>query len=364
MNKRNQTGQSTMTTIVIAISLAMAVLAGLYARANMAGDDAPRPLLTVDTRLIERSQDLVVDHWFSGRVEPRQRLQLASELAGRVERVLVDEGDAVAMGDILLELDVSLLLAERKRLQASLSGIQAERDLATRRLKRQTDLKVDGFSASDTIDGIETSLKLFSAQQATTLAQMESIDIQLQKSVVRAPFAAKVQQRFTDVGAVISPGTPLLELFESGVGELKVGVPVDVARDVYPGEARRVLIHDLQKSATVLSVAPAVDPVTQTVAVRLLLEGNEFRFGEYVNLHLSVPAADTGFWIPNSALVEDERGMWSVFSVNADDRVTRYTANIVYADNRRAFVDINDTDALQVVVSGLNRISTGMVVAH
>lgn len=364
MDTQKQTVRSPLSILVIAIAVSAAILAGLYARANLTGNDSTRPLLTVETQTVERSRDLVVDHWFSGRVEPRQRLQVASELAGKVEQVYVDEGDSVNAGDVLLELDTSILQAERRRLQASLLGIKAERDLATRRLKRQSDLKVDGFSATDTIDEIETSLKRLASEQATLLAQIEGIDIQLRKSVIRAPFDANVQQRLIDVGAVISPGTPILELLEAGVGELKVGVPVDIARVVKAGETQRVLINGSETSAIVLSVAPAVDLVTQTVAVRLELQGSDFRFGEYANLHFATPADTDGFWIPNAALVEDERGMWSVFAVDEEDRITRYTAGIVYADNLRAFVDIDNTNSLNVVVSGLNRVTPGMTVAY
>ncbi len=356
--------RSPVIVLMIAISIAGAVLAGLYARANLATDDDQRVPLTVETKMIERSQDLTVDHWFSGRVEPRQRLQLASELAGKVESIRVDEGDAVKTGDVLLVLDTSLLLAERKQLRAAALGIKAEEDLAKRRLKRQKDLEAQGFSATDTIDEIETSLKLFASRRADILAQLERIAIQLEKSTVRAPFDANIQQRFTDVGAVINPGTTLLELLEAGVAEIKVGIPVDVARAVVAGDSRRVLVNGTTSNATVLSVAPAVDIVTQTVPVRLELQGNDFRFGEYANLHFETQASNAGFWIPNGALVEDERGMWSVFAVNQEDKITRYTASIVYADNRQAFVDINNVESLDVVVSGLNRISPGMLVSH
>lgn len=363
METQEYAGRSPVSVVVIAAAIAAAVLAGLYARANLTGNDAERPPLAVETRFVERGQDLVVDHWFSGRIEPRQRLQVASELAGKVERVYVDEGDVVRAGDVLLALDTSILRSERKRLQASLSGIAAERELAERRLKRQKELKIEGFSATDTIDEIETSLKQLSSRQATLLAQIEGIDIQLEKSVVSAPFDASVQQRLIDVGAVINPGTPILELLESGVGELKVGVPVEVAREIASGDRSRVLINGIETDATVLSVAPAVDLVTQTVPVRLELQGGDFRFGEYANLHFSTTAQNEGFWIPNAALVEDERGLWSVFAVDAENRVTRYAANIVYADNVRAFVDINSKDNLRVVISGLNRVTPGMTVA-
>lgn len=355
--------RSPLSVVVIAMGVTAAVLAGLYARASLSGDDMERPLLTVETQVVEKGQNLIVDHWFSGRIEPRQRLQVASELAGKIERVYVDEGDAVTAGDVLLALDTSILESERRRLQASLSGLQAERELAERRLKRQRELKIDGFSATDTIDEIETSLKQLSSRQATLKAQIDGINIQLEKSVVSAPFDASVQQRFIDVGAVINPGTPILELLESGVGELKVGVPVEVARTLTAGDSSRVLINNNETQATVLSVAPAVDLVTQTVPVRLELQGNDFRFGEYANLHFTTTARDNGFWIPNAALVEDERGLWSVFAVNAENRVTRYSANIVYADNVRAFVGINGQDTLEVVVSGLNRVTPGMTVA-
>lgn len=364
MIRLQQAGQSAIAVTVISLSITLAVLAGLYVRSGFADAETTRPPLTVATHYVNRSQDLVIDHWFSGRVEPRQRLQLASELAGKIDTVRVDEGDSVQIGDILLELDTSILQAERKRLHARLARIKAETELEARRLKRQKDLKIQGFSAIDTIDGIETSLKLFAAERADVLAQVERIEIQLGKSVVRAPFNALVQSRRIDVGAVVSAGTPLIELLEAGVGEVKVGVPVAIARAVKQGEVRRVQVNNEETSATVLSVAPAVDPVTQTVAVRLELKGTQFRFGEYANLHFETTESNEGFWIPNAALVENERGLWSVFAIDEGKRITSYTATILHADNRRAFVDIARTDGLHIVVSGLNRVSPGMVVTH
>ncbi len=358
----NSVTPSPSVLLSIALAATACVLVALYARAHLASSYAEPHPLTVETRQISRTSDLTVDRWYSGKIEPRQRLQIASELAGKVQTVYVDEGGQVAKGDVLLELDKSILNSERKRLQSSLAGLEAERELARRRLARQTDLKADGFSAEDTIDGIETNLKLLAARRETLLAQIERIDIQLDKSVVRAPFDANIQRRLIDVGAVIVPGTPLLELLESGTGEVKVGIPVEVARSVAPGDLHQVQIRDETATARVISVAPAVEGATQTVAIRLQLRDLDFRFGEFVNLHFATPEDGSGFWIPNSALVEDERGLWSIFALDADSTVNKYAASIIYADNRNAFVDISGEDDINLIVSGLNRIAPGMIV--
>lgn len=338
------------------------VVGGLYARANATSGKAGIVPLTVTTDLVMKSNDLVIDQWYAGRIAPSQQLQITSELAGKIEKIYVDEGDVVRAGDVLIELDKSILQADRKRLEAQLTGIRADRGLAERRLKRQQDLEQQGFSTGDRIDEIETSLEQLTAQRTILLAQLERVDIHLAKSDIRAPFSANIQRRFADVGAVVNPGAPMLELLESGIGEIKVGVPVSVAASLKPGEKKALEIREQTAFATVLSIASAVDPVTQTVAVRLVLEGSEFRFGEFVNLQFQTPADGEGFWIPNSALVEVDRGLWSVFAVDDAQIVTQHAASVLYADNERAFVNVSGQEEIRVITTGLNRISPGMKV--
>ena len=354
--------KSPWLVLVAALISAILVVGGLYARASANDQRAAIVPLTVTTNLIQRSNDLVIDQWYAGRIEPSQQLQITSELAGKIEKVHVDQGDVVRAGDILIELDKSILQADRKRLEAQLTGIKVDRGLAERRLKRQQDLEQQGFSTGDTIDEIETSLQQLDAQRSILLAQLERVDIQIDKSDVRAPFDANIQRRFADIGAVVNTGAPMLELLESGVGEIKVGVPVNVAAALEPGDTKALEIRDMTAYAKVLSIAPAVDPVTQTVAVRLILEGNQFLFGEFVNLQFQTPAEGDGFWIPNTALVEVDRGLWSVFALDGEYKVTQHAASVLYADNERAFVEVAGKEELRVVINGLNRISPGMKV--
>ncbi len=352
--------KSPVVVLIIGISVTVAVLSGLYARANLAAATEDRIPLTVETQTIVRSSQLMVDHRFSGRVEPTQQVLLASELAGKIKTVSVNEGDTVKAGDTLLTLDTALLDAERKRLLSSLSGLDAQKSLAARRLVRQQDLQTQGFSAEDTIDEIQTNLKLIAAEQQTLMADIERIDIQLEKSVVKAPFNASIQQRFADVGAVISPGAALLDLMEAGIGEIKVGVPVDIARDIQVGDQHAIEVRGDGGLAEVVSVAPAVNRITQTVAVRLIIRDMDFRIGEFVNLRFGSLEPASGFWIPNTALVEDERGLWSVFVVGADKIVKKYSASVLHADSQRVFIDIDEKESLNVIVTGLNRIAPGM----
>ena len=354
--------RSPLTISIIAVTLTAAVVAGLYARAGINNEGEQKIPLTVQATKVERSEQLIIDRWYAGRVEPTQQVLIASELAGRVEQVFVNEGDVVLEGDTLVALDTSLLTAERKRLISSLSGLEAQRALAKRRLERQSGLRVDGFSAEDTIDEIQTNLKLLDSQQKTLLADIERLDIQLEKSVIKAPFDASIQKRFVDVGAVIDPGAALIDLMESGTGEIKVGVPVESVRLIQIGSKLDVTVRDTVEQATIVSIAPAVDPATQTVAIRLLLQGTAFRFGEFVNVKLARPEDISGFWVPNTALVEDERGLWNLFTIDDDNIVKKYSASIIHADSQQVFVDVGGYEGLNVVVSGLNRIAPGMQV--
>ena len=82
------------------------------------------------------------------------------------------------------------------------------------------------------------------AAQAAVLrrvaAQLESIDVDIEKSRLLAPFAGVVARRFVDEGAVVSAGEPLLRLLEIGHPEVRIGISVALAKSLKVGDERLV----------------------------------------------------------------------------------------------------------------------------
>ena len=114
---------------VVTLSITGAVLAGsayavaigseeLAARAAAVPEPEAAPLIPVTAVPMVAEEGYTVTRRFIGQVEPQKTVDVSFELSGRLEDILVDEGDTVTAGQVLARQDTSLLQSERTRLNA------------------------------------------------------------------------------------------------------------------------------------------------------------------------------------------------------------------------------------------------------
>ena len=244
---------------------------------------APRPV-TVEIAPLVMQESLTVQRTFTGVVEARRTAELSFEGSGRVTEILVEEGQRVEAGEILARLDPAVLRASRaevasrrERLQAQLEELEAgpraeavdaaraevaaleeERALAVLQRDRREGLAERGTIGVEQLDAaraaVDTSDARLRAARAR-LAELENgsrperiaaqrgalgeldagldaIDVQIDKTVMRAPFAGTISARLVDEGAVVSLQMPAVafHLVESGALEVRTGLPEDRGR--------------------------------------------------------------------------------------------------------------------------------------
>ena len=115
---------------------------------------------------------------------------------------------------------------------------------------------------------------------------------------------------------------------------------------------------------TLRSIGADVDPQTLTVlAVLTLPDDTALRVGQTVALEFEERINETGGWLPLTALLEGDKGLWTVLVTkeNADGELitARESVEVVYSEGERVFVRgtvLTDTD---VVSSGMQRLSPG-----
>ena len=142
---------------------------------------------------------------FSGIFRPNKEVRLSAEAKGEITKVMVENGEFVKKGEALLEIDHSLLTLNVKSIDTKLKGIEND-------IKRYRSLV-----ESSSIQGI----KLEKALLARDAAEIEkaTINEQIDKSIVRAPFNGVVTGKLTEEGAFAAPGVPLFQL--SDISRLK-----------------------------------------------------------------------------------------------------------------------------------------------
>jgi multidrug efflux pump subunit AcrA (membrane-fusion protein) len=363
---------------------------------------------------------------YTGTIVARRKTDLAFELPGKVVQVLFDVGDEVNAGAPLAALDVDHLKTKREELVARQAQAQSVLDELTagarqetiamaqaevRRLASQTELLeiqhtrlkrlLESNAVSrDEYDVTHYSLQARRAEFAAAKHKLEEltngtrperiaaqdaarkqlsvqivdVDVDLEKSVLRAPFAGKIGARFADEGKVVQAGTPVFQLLEAHVLEAWVGVPRHKAKQLNVGEERSITIESAAYEARVSAVLPTVDRDTHTQTVILDLPeiaSQAVADGQVVRLQLEARVAEEGMWVPTTALEKSSRGLWSCYvlekskDTSADPgtfRIARRYVELLHSDGARAFVRGTIGPDEKIVSGGTHRNVPGQLV--
>ncbi|SOD93550.1 efflux RND transporter periplasmic adaptor subunit [Caenispirillum bisanense] len=361
----------------IAAAVAVVVLAvggaGLVAASVGPAPDAPAATaarLPVAALQVEPQAGHTVTDRFLGRLEPARRSTLAFEQPGLVTEILVEEGAAVAAGAVVARLDDAALLARRDQLAAQRDQVAADLDLARRTLDRQRTLRDQGHTPAQRYDEARLAAQALTARLAETDAALRAVRIDLDKAVLRAPFAGTVGPRLLDEGTVVGAGAAVVDLLETGRPRARVGVSPEVAAQLLPGAPVRLLVGGRPVPAEVLAVRPDLSGATRTVPVLVTVDAAlDGGFGDTVELHVDRTIPAPGAWVPLTALVEARRGLWSVFVLRPDGAtaeaglsVVRESVEVLHVEGDRAYVAGPLSSGDRLVAAGAHRVVPGQSV--
>jgi membrane fusion protein (multidrug efflux system) len=297
-----------------------------------------------------QTQDWVGTLVATGSISAAKGVTVSNDAPGVVAAIRFDSGDVVKQGQILLELDSSV---ER----ANLSSAIARRDLAQVNTDRSKVLFGKDAIAKSDVDTNEATLR-------SAIADVGALQAQIDRKIVRAPFAGKLGIRAVNLGQYLNPGTMItvLQAVEAVYADftlpqqkleiVKVGMPVKVQTD-----AGAVL------DGTIAAVDPTLDTATRTLRVRAALpnQSEKLRPGMYVNVAVILPGNQSVVAAPQTAVVHAPYGD-SVFVVEDKDggKVARQQF-VRLGEARGDFVAILDgvTAGQELVVEGAFKLRNG-----
>ena len=357
-------GRLFLTAAFIAVA-GGAVVGGrtlLADRAQAAPLANPAPAMPVETRRIALKDHHVADRRFSGQFEARQRTGLSFERPGTLDAVLVREGDAVSIGQVVARLDTRLLRAEETRLDASRASMAARLELSRRTNARQAELRARGFATEQTVDDTSLELVGLEADIAGIDAAREAVTIELSKAELRAPFAGIVDDRALDTGAVAAAGVPVLSLVETAPPRFRVVLDPALADLLVEGEDAVIDVDGMRLPGRLSRLAPSLDPMTRgrTVWFDVVIGPMppDLTTGE-VELTRRIDVA--GAWVPLSALRPGPQGTWTLLVVK-DGIVGVEAAEVLHLEGERAFVRGTFEDGTAYLPGGTNRVVPGQSV--
>ena len=145
---------------------------------------------------------------------------VTAQLAALVDAVLHDVGASVEKGDLLIRLDdanAELALAQAR---ASLAALDAQVLEATLRADNAEELLERNFISDEELVARRAALAVVEANREAQRVAVEAAELDLSRTMIRAPFDAVITDRQAQVGGYVQPGTALLTLSQQGNREV------------------------------------------------------------------------------------------------------------------------------------------------
>jgi multidrug efflux pump subunit AcrA (membrane-fusion protein) len=378
--------------------LALLPLAGCGPKAPLAADQPVPVRVRVPNRVRQP-----VSVAASGAVEANVTAQSAFQIAGRVARVFVEDGQAVSKGQVLAELDSTDYNNAYVAAQGQADAAQAvnrkaqegprSQELEQARIdyeqwqdqytrmkflydhkslpandfkkieagyqaaRQRYDMAKQGTRAQDK--------EAASGQYRAAAAQMHEAGKRLGDTKLRAPIAGFVGMRRIDVGDTVGAGIPVISVLDLNPVKVRVAVPEAEIGKVHEGSRAVVTIPSLdsrQFEGTVEAVGVAADPASRTYVVKIAVPNPErlLRAGMVSETRILGTAMIDAITVPGSAIVHDPQGVAQVY-VYSPERQRVYARRVEVGKLISDEVEILSglTGNEQVVVAGQQNVREG-----
>lgn len=197
----------------------------------------------------------------------KQDAFLSAQISAQIERINVEVGDQVEVGDTLVELDCSIYQAQLNTQNAALGEIDVQLSLASDQYRRAKRLNEAGNLGEEGLQQRATELEALQARRVVQEQQVKVAQISVDRCVVTAPFAGVVTERTAQLGALAAPGSPLMRLVQLADAELSARVPPTQAFDTDQMLSFDYLTREYPAQLRV--VLPVVDSRQRTQELRL-----------------------------------------------------------------------------------------------
>lgn len=249
----------------------------------------------------------------NGTINPVTLVSVGTQVSGTVKKLYVDFNSKVKKGQILLELDDSLLAAQVRQSEASVQSAKASLDLANANEKRTRDLFALEYVAQQDLDTAIQAQKAAAATLISANAQLAKDRAYLAYSVIRSPVSGVVVDREVDVGQTVAASLQTPTLFkiaqdlskmqidtnfaEADIGNIRVGQTVKFTVDAFENRHFNGVVKQLRLNPTTVSNVVTYDVVVNVDnPEKILLPG----MTAYVNI--VVAEHRDALLVPNAAL--------------------------------------------------------------
>jgi multidrug efflux system membrane fusion protein len=264
----------------------------------------------------------------TGTVEPRQTVSVQSQVTGVLLRVAFREGDDVAAGQILFEIDPRPFQAALDQAEAMLARDQAQAHNAALDAERYAELVKQDYVTKSDYEAKRAAAEALQADVRADSAAVANARLNLDWATIRTPIAGRTGRLLVREGNLVRANTtePLVVINQTHPILVQFAVPEAHLADIQRYRKGRLPVFvSPSKTDTVFTegaltfVDNAVDTATGTVLLKgeFANRDNTLWPGEFLNVRLQLYIEQKALVVPAQAVMSGQQGTY-LFVVNQD----------------------------------------------
>lgn len=282
-------------------------------------------LLSVEVER-QQAQSISENLQVSGHTEPNKIIQLRAELSGKVNAIFVSEGEMVRKGQLIASLE---LRDKQIKLQKALA-LQTERQNAYKRTQKLVASKLQSQNS------IEQALSQLKSAQA----EVASVELELERTKIYAPFAGLVDQLDIEVGTFVESSTKLATVIAIDPLVISVNIPQQAYSKVKLGQSASIqVINGERRDGKLKYLSSLANSNTRSFKAEIEIDNKDGSLPAGLSTKVTIATEQrTAHFISPALLSLDNDGNLGVKTVNSDDRVEFHKIDIINSESTGLWV--------------------------
>lgn len=344
---------------------------------TMAQEAAP-PKVSVAAAYTTEVTDEVI---FIGKGEAVHKVDIVARVSGFVDEVLVRDGDVVKKGDLLFRVEADAYEATLAAREADLAQATANLDLTAVELKRKSELYQRDVGTETDRDIAYANNQVAIAQVAIAEAAIRMAQLDVDYTMVHAPFDGRVSRSAVSVGELVGPtSNPLINVVSVApifvefsltepqfinVVEAYDITATDLVNAANPPEVFVILPNgkELDEAGRVVFIDNRIDPTTGSITLRAQFENTRHLIvdGSFLNVRVEATEPTEALMVPQAAVQRDQRGDF-VLVVGQQQTVEQRYLTLGRQIETAVVIEDGLREGEVVIVEGLQRVRPGVAV--
>lgn len=334
--------QRQLSLIALLGFISISVLMVIFQPEPEANVNQPIPVVVDAMKLKVQNISPIVD--YTGRLEPSKKAELKFEINGKLAKKLVQPGEHVKSGDIILKLEEFEIYKKLYELSKRNFTLQ------TKEVERMAILDKKSLLSKSQYD--KTVQKQIELESAMYRSKQD-----FQKTFIKAKFSGIINEINIDEGDTVSPNIIVANLIDTSSLDLYVEVRGDVIEGLKLNMDIEVSSNQITSSGKLISFQTSPNLETYTHLLRIRIKDERFRSGMLANAKFILPEINKSFGVPVSSVLSDN-GQKFVFVID-EKKLQKRQVNIITRFDEIYVIDGNIKSNDLIVTKDVSSLSEG-----